>query len=868
MRHLATFLAVTIAALMCPALVGAAQPLPTSPDPGVWTPDGPVTALATSAGTAYIGGSFNYVGPPTGAAIGVDSTGQATPLGPVSGRVTSAVADPNGGAYLAGDFMASDRDELQIVHVLPGGGLDPDFRSPELSPRGYSSPKVNAMALVGSRLYIGGKFSKVGGEPRTSLAALDAGKGDVLAFQAKLSTFHDESLEVHALALESGFLYVGGYFEKVNGVPCANLADIAPDGTLFQGICHHSPNGPVRALAVQGKTLYVGGGFTSLGASPGKNLRRFSTASDVPDATWTPQLDGPALAIAATAATVYVGGPFAWVGQAGSVVHRPGGAACSAADGQPLAWKPAPTGTISGQGEPAIESLLVAGGKVYAGGSFTAIGGHARNNLAALDATSGASSAWNPDVGGTVVALAAATGGRVVAAGSFSAAKGVIRRGLAAIGPDGRATKWNPRVDNWINAIAVSPDRGTVYVGGEFAHAGGEPRAHLAALSASDGAATSFDPGPDGPVDDLLASSDGHTLYVAGDFKTIGYSAPGTRSYLAALSTATGDPTAWRPAPDGSVRKMSRSPDGAVLYVVGNFKHIGSQPSQPARLGGAAISVGTGAATSWTAPVTDGYHLAVLASPAGTYLGGKFHTAQGQIRNGLSGVSAAGALLGWNPGFGHGTDARALAIDSAGSTIVGGYLWDGSAWRSVAEVNPVTGAVGTWKPRILGGVHALAVDGRRLWVAGTRVAGGRTGLASFTRPADPPRPGGGGTGPGAGTPDTTAPTLSAVRLRRARFRVGRAATAVTARVRAGTELRFTLDEAARVRIAVQRRRGRRYKTVGALWRNAPTGRARVPFSGRLGKRALRPARYRLTLVAMDAAGNASRPARVGFRIVR
>ena len=43
---------------------------------------------------------------------------------------------------------------------------------------------------------------------------------------------------------------------------------------------------------------------------------------------------------------------------------------------------------------------------------------------------------------------------------------------------------------------------------------------------------------------------------------------------------------------------------------------------------------------------------------------------------------------------------------------------------------------------------------------------------------------------------------------------------------------------------------------------------RQEVSGRIRKRALSPGRYRATLVARDAAGNASRPKRLAFRIVR
>jgi len=47
-----------------------------------------------------------------------------------------------------------------------------------------------------------------------------------------------------------------------------------------------------------------------------------------------------------------------------------------------------------------------------------------------------------------------------------------------------------------------------------------------------------------------------------------------------------------------------------------------------------------------------------------------------------------------------------------------------------------------------------------------------------------------------------------------------------------------------------------------------TGADSVKFSGRIGRRALRPGRYRATITATDPSGNGSKPRSVSFRIVR
>jgi CSLREA domain-containing protein len=146
------------------------------------------------------------------------------------------------------------------------------------------------------------------------------------------------------------------------------------------------------------------------------------------------------------------------------------------------------------------------------------------------------------------------------------------------------------------------------------------------------------------------------------------------------------------------------------------------------------------------------------------------------------------------------------------------------------------------------------------------------------------------TPPPAVVPDTVAPVLSGVGLTRTKFAVGSAATAVSARAKRGTAFRYTLSEAATVRIAMSRasagrRKGKRcvkptrklrrakkctrYVIAGkTLTRISKAGANKVAFSGRIGKKRLKPGHYRAVLIATDAAGNRSLAKTLKFRIVR
>lgn len=216
----------------------------------------------------------------------------------------------------------------------------------------------------------------------------------------------------------------------------------------------------------------------------------------------------------------------------------------------------------------------------------------------------------------------------------------------------------------------------------------------------------------------------------------------------------------------------------------------------------------------------------------------------------------------------------------------------------------------------------LADGEHTLVVAANDAAGGQTKTAPLTffvqngpatpqgpqPPAGPGSPGPGSPGPGSpgptapggpgATPDRTAPVLSGVSLSRARFRIGKTATAITAAKKAkrpvagGTTLRFTSSEAATLSLVIERAKpGRTVKSKGktvckavkravkrgrctlyagaqTLTRTIAAGPGTVALSGRIGTKRMAPGSYRITLIARDAAGNASAQAQRTFTVLR
>jgi hypothetical protein len=136
--------------------------------------------------------------------------------------------------------------------------------------------------------------------------------------------------------------------------------------------------------------------------------------------------------------------------------------------------------------------------------------------------------------------------------------------------------------------------------------------------------------------------------------------------------------------------------------------------------------------------------------------------------------------------------------------------------------------------------------------------------------------------------DVTTPILDGASVTARRFRAGaRVVPARRGRAAIGTTVRLRLSEPATVLTAVHRidsgrrvkgrcvaraRRGARCQLAPQLGslapQSLPAGASSFAVTGRLGRRTLAAGRYRLTLVATDAAGNRSVPRTLNLTIVR
>lgn len=543
-----------------------------------WAPEasGVVYTILPHGDTIYVGGFFGIIGGEARACIAAldATTGRATAWNPGADSRVGALALHGRTLYAGGAFYNIGGRFRRFLAEL---SLDSDSASTwnmnvdQSPPNWLYPPEVARLKIAGDRLYVGGRFTTIGGQQRNGLAAVDLQTRSVSAWAPEVVPLSSvQSAQIEDIEIRGTTLYACGLFRSLGGGVINGDGGVGALDTqtgLATG-WDPRPNGGVLSLGMSDDAIYVGGGFTSIG--PNWVWRNGLAALDLTTGratSWDPDPDEAyVLGLAASGNTLYVSGAFSRL--SGEVRSNLG--AFDTRDGSLTPWNPTANGGVT--------ELAVGGNVIYAGGQFTSIGGQTRHYLAAIDAATGTATPWDPDPDDFVNAIAVA-GNTVYAGGWFAHMRGYPQyRVIAAIdATTGEIRDWQGERDGIVDAIAVKDD--TVYVGGLFDHMGGQPRHNLAAIDATTGLATGWSPvlgpGIGGTWSDVRALGVlDNTLYLGGFFGSVNGV---TRNYLAALDATTGAVVPdWDPNPDGFIWAMTLAP--RTVYAAGGYERMNGVP--------------------------------------------------------------------------------------------------------------------------------------------------------------------------------------------------------------------------------------------------------------------------------------------------
>jgi hypothetical protein len=386
-------------------------------------------------------------------------------------------------------------------------------------------------------------------------------------------------------------------------------------------------------------------------------------------------------------------------------IAQPGDIAQSAVvSANPVDWTPH---VLNGT----VWSMAVVGDTVIVGGSFTAVADssrrhtYARRNMFAYDLHDGTVRSFDPDVDGTVYALATGPDDTVYAGGAFTEVNGDDQRGLARLDLDGdRVGGFRAQIGR--GQVQTLGERdGWLYAGGTFASIDGQERDGLARVDARSGALDRrFDARLTSPglrrtlVESLDISPDGQRMVVVGSYMK----SNGTDRAQIAMFDIGGSGAAldgWytnaftvRCAPDfeAYVRQVKFSPDGS--YIVTAQTGGTSDPDKPCDAAARFQASGSGRHDPVWVQRTGGNTLtAVAITGVAVYLGGHqlymdnpyghkvknvgqpavFTPGPGAVvRPGIAAVDpATGKALSWNPTRARGVGVHAFVTVSRGLLV-------------------------------------------------------------------------------------------------------------------------------------------------------------------------------------------------------
>jgi hypothetical protein len=334
-----------------------------------WNPDPSdgVDAVAVGGDSVAIGGAFASVGDAaprpclaaTTSAGGLTSWRPRTVCDPDNVEIGNGIAVSGQHVFAVAETTLSYNDRLTVTNARTGRVE----RSLSIAANGG---ECCALVVLGSRLYVGGSFNRIGGKRRSNVAALDRTSLRALPWNPRANG------EIDSLEASRDTVWVAGTFNRIGGARRTHVAALDSRSGRAKP---WNPNvdGPVSSIARFGSTIYLVGAFTKVG-----NVRRSAGLAAVDAVTgkptsWKPQLPRrPSGTILVTGSVVYIVLEQKYVGLGQNPSTPAQIIALDRRSGAELAWNPEPPegGFFAPGWTDAIDALAASRDRLIVGGEF------------------------------------------------------------------------------------------------------------------------------------------------------------------------------------------------------------------------------------------------------------------------------------------------------------------------------------------------------------------------------------------------------------------------------------------------------------------------------------------------------------------
>ncbi len=711
--------------------------------------NGPVWATVSDGTSWYLGGSFSATNPYSTPRMAIlDATSGAPQLGCdlqagfLDGNV-NAVARVGSSIYVGGSFLHYRGVAVNNLVKIDATTCALDTTFGQSGGVGGYAQVVNAILVSGQSLYVAGNFSQYRTAPVSSLIKIDAATG-ALDTSFSPGAAGTASGYVSALALNGTSLYIGGgsslnvfYLIKIDAGTGALDPAFGSGNTL---------DGDVESLAVNGSSLYAGGSFAHMGSTR-VDFAKLDLATGAVDPTFANTTLGYTNvdAIAPSGTALYLGrGP-------GSAVPAHLAKIDSTSGATDTTFTQIPSANYG------VNAIAVAGSSLYVGGSFTTYRNSPAHDLAKIDATTGAlDTTFTQSTGANdQVDAVAVSGNTVYAGGAFSTYRGAPIAQVAkfAIATDEADPTFSAIAGPNSAVLSLALVGSSLYLAGPFTAVNGQNVPSLAKIDATTGTLDTTFSQPFGLAGGFAQSvlSVNGALYVGGSFQTYRGTTTGSLVRLDPASGVLDTTFAAGAAASGSILALAAA--GTSLYIGGTFTSYGAQPAinlAKVDLTSAALDTTFTQSTGATGTQVSG----LLLSGSSLYVAGLLQSYRGTTIGGIAKVNATSGVLdttfSTNAAIAGGNSSNTFALDGS-SLYVGGEfaVLGGITAQNLAKVDATSGGpdpvftgntgvcnAGAGTPACGGIIEALTLQGTRLYISAYAGTLYRGAPAYFFYPVD------------------------------------------------------------------------------------------------------------------------------------